>query len=967
MIDIIKDYDSQPAFADFLPGIAGENGIPAWCFFVNRGQGVASFGTQDKDHPIMEFQPAHTAWQDVQTKGFRTFLKYHGHVSELFVNARDKQMLLGANSLTLQCRETDAPVRAQVQYFILPNACVGALARTLTIENTGNGVLDLEVLDGLPAIVPHGIGDWHLKCMTQTARAWMETVGGETGVPRYRVRASLEDSARVEPITGFAFGFSCVEEGKRLPVLWDPEAVFGQDTSFAHPHGFARMDLPELISAHQRCQNLFPCFFSGARLRLNPGEKKTVYTLLGHGKTGSGCGKLLEEAVSPEWFARKLAEAETMVDTLCAPIACDTADPRFDEYCKRTYLDNFLRGGKPVRLAGHTFHLYSRKHGDLERDYNYFSLTQEPLSQGNGNFRDVWQNRRCDVSFAPFVGGKNVADFYSLIQPDGYNPLVIKPDLVQSASGETMTPGQYVLRYGRQEGMARIAQGTVKADADFGEGYWTDHWSYGLDLIEDFLRIWPEREQELMQMELPWYRPQAQILPREKRYSVSGGELRQYHFLEETPGEKWCRDGAENLVKATLLEKLVCMCAMKFAALDAWGCGIEMEGGRPGWYDALNGLPALFGSSVTDAMELLRHLRFLKVSLLRYSGKVSLPEPHYMLLMRLKQSVEDIPEYTGNTVLVDFWNSSKSALEHCREEVYTQGAWDYADCQAEQLAEMLDAWANFLGQRLALCRGENGLMPTYCRYRVKMEQGTPSFEKCDMPLFLESSVRDMRLCESKQKRKELFEAVHRSELFDGKLGMYRVNQTLDISELELGRAAAFTPGWLENGSIWLHMEYKYLLELLRGGLYEQFSETMRQAAIPFLDPAVYGRSTLENSSFLVSSVNPEEALHGRGYVARLSGSTAEFMSIWQIMMFGRKPFLRTESGVQINLQPCIPAYLIDEERTIRAAFMENSTVIYHFAECRDYFPGSYSIRIRSMVDVDAIRQGAATETVADIF
>ena len=184
MIDIIKDYDSQPAFADFLPGIAGENGIPAWCFFVNRGQGVASFGTQDKDHPIMEFRPAHTAWQDVQTKGFRTFLKYHGHVSELFVNARDKQMLLGANSLTLQCRETDAPVCAQVRYFILPNACVGALARALTIENTDDGVLDLEVLDGLPAIVPYGIGDWHLKCMTQTARAWMETVGGKTGVPR---------------------------------------------------------------------------------------------------------------------------------------------------------------------------------------------------------------------------------------------------------------------------------------------------------------------------------------------------------------------------------------------------------------------------------------------------------------------------------------------------------------------------------------------------------------------------------------------------------------------------------------------------------------------------------------------------------------------------------------------------------------------------------------------------------------
>lgn len=192
MIDIIKDYDSQPAFADFLPGIAGENGIPAWCFFVNRGQGVASFGTQDKDHPIMEFRPRTQRGRMSRQKGFRTFLKYHGHVSELFVNARDKTDAAWGKQLDASSAGKRMPrIRAQVQYFILPNACVGALARTLTIENTGNGVLDLEVLDGLPAIVPHGIGDWHLKCMTQTARAWMETVGGETGVPRYRVRASL--------------------------------------------------------------------------------------------------------------------------------------------------------------------------------------------------------------------------------------------------------------------------------------------------------------------------------------------------------------------------------------------------------------------------------------------------------------------------------------------------------------------------------------------------------------------------------------------------------------------------------------------------------------------------------------------------------------------------------------------------------------------------------------------------------
>ena len=34
--------------------------------------------------------------------------------------------------------------------------------------------------------------------------------------------------------------------------------------------------------------------------------------------------------------------------------------------------------------------------------------------------------------------------------------------------------------------------------------------------------------------------------------------------------------------------------------------------------------------------------------------------------------------------------------------------------------------------------------------------------------------------------------------------------------LQIGRMMAFVPGWLENQSVWLHMSYKYYLELLRG-------------------------------------------------------------------------------------------------------------------------------------------------------
>ena len=54
-------------------------------------------------------------------------------------------------------------------------------------------------------------------------------------------------------------------------------------------------------------------------------------------------------------------------------------------------------------------------------------MLPEFYSQGNGNFRDVNQNRRCDTFFAPFVGRKNIQEFYSSwIQADWYNPLGVE-------------------------------------------------------------------------------------------------------------------------------------------------------------------------------------------------------------------------------------------------------------------------------------------------------------------------------------------------------------------------------------------------------------------------------------------------------------------------------------------------------------------------------------------------------------
>ena len=143
--------------------------------------------------------------------------------------------------------------------------------------------------------------------------------------------------------------------------------------------------------------------------------------------------------------------------------------------------------------------------------------------------------------------------------------------------------------------------------------------------------------------------------------------------------------------------------------------------------------------------------------------------------------------------------------------------------------------------------------------------------------------------------------------------MFKSSEPIAHEPYEVGRVKAYSPGWIENESVYMHMEYKFLLELLRAGLYEEFYEEMKNAMPPFLDPAVYGRSILENSSFIVSSAFPDETLHGRGFQPRLSGASAELVSMWTIMTGGQRPFFTDKNGeLAFGLRPALAAWLFTE-------------------------------------------------------
>jgi len=235
------------------------------------------------------------------------------------------------------------------------------------------------------------------------------------------------------------------------------------------------------------------------------------------------------------------------------------------------------------------------------------------------------------------------------------------------------------------------------------------------------------------------------------------------------------------------------------------------------------------------------------------------------------------------------------------------------------------------------------------------------------PLFLEGPVRYLKtVSDDKDAVLEMYEKVKNSGLRDNELGMYYVSASLKGQSYDMGRMMAFTPGWLENQSIWMHMSYKYYLELLRGKLFDQFYAEMRGGGIlPFMDPDKYGRSLMECSSFLASSAFSDPTYHGRGFSARLSGSTAEFLSMWKLIFIGPEPFFMDENNtLKMQLKPAIPAWMFkdhdkqaapptyDEEGALTVSFklFSNIVVTYHNAKGTDLFdvaPKSYKITLKN--------------------
>jgi hypothetical protein len=363
----------------------------------------------------------------------------------------------------------------------------------------------------------------------------------------------------------------------------------------------------------------------------------------------------------------------------------------------------------------------------------------------------------------------------------------------------------------------------------------------------------------------------------------------------------------------------------------------------------MNGLPGMVGSGMPETYELKLLLQYVRRVVYKYKRQVIIPVELHTMIKTVNDALDTlksyaVPEHENPSPAVpkrlfQYWDVVSAARESYRNDVQYYFIGDTYALFADEVVDMIDAWLEEIDLGIARSfkfaskgfgdDGKSGIPPCFFAYEVtdweetgdRNAIGHPLVTAKAMsvkifPLFLEGPVRYMKTIQDDQdKMADMYNRVLNSGLRDDTLKMYFLSASLQGQSFDMGRQIAFAPGWLENQSIWLHMSYKYYLQLLRGKLYDQFFAEMKGGGIlPFMDPDVYGRSLMECSSFIASSAFPDPSIAGKGYLARLSGSTAEFMDIWKLMFLGPKLFSVNEHGsLQMEFTPALPSWLFEDK------------------------------------------------------
>ena len=917
----IKDFSHAKKFASFLPMIAGEDGKPLWLFYVNEGQCIASFGVNDKETPLLPFYSATLSYQNTALKCFRTIVYLGNTIVEPFIDKGETELKIERSKISISFE--NKLLRMDVTYSTISHKPYPGLIRKVSIKNKTDKKIDA-VIDGLPIYLPKGLNNYSYTQMTTLATACCK-VDFVNDIPFFKyTNKGADNSIYLSDDSGSTFFTYLNNKNKIIPII-DKDIVFKNESM---TEIYKNNEVLQRLST-QIPANKIPSAFSYIDANLSKNEVLEFASFYSCFDDEKSLLKVHEE-LSLSDLKKCIDETEKLVEELLPNI--ETNNPILDEYVKQSFLDNYLRGGYPKIIDDKLCYLYSRKHGDLERDYNAFVVPNSYFSSGLGNFRDLNQNRRNDLLFEPRIKDYNLYLFFSLIENNGFNPLLVDVSILSK---------RYDSYEDALEAIKNRDDSAIKAN--YKEGYWIDHWVYNIDLLENYLSVYPDKINELLNAtKYRFFDSGVHIKPRSERYCLTPHGIRQYNSLELlNEHSDWLMNNGK-VVYVNLASKIFDLILKKFATLDVDQIGLEMFADKPGWNDSCNGLPGLFASSTAESIELIRLIKLFKSLLNSFDGEIHLTEASNELYEGIKSIKESGFAY---------WDKQHQLLEKFEEEYRNKTNL----VKIAKPLQFLNKSLQILDKGIKAAKSYGDIIPTFLIHEVtdyEMVDGkikVKAFKTIPLPAFLESPARLLKLGKKYVSISEL-NAINNSDLLDKKFKIFKTSISLENASSEIGRIKSFSPGWLERESDFLHMSFKYLLGILKCGYYKQFFKYAKTNIPCFMNPEIYGRSIFENVSFIVPSNHLNKDLWGSGHYARLTGANTEIVNMYQLVLFGESIFEIKDGKVKFAIKCHIPLSLFKDNH-IKVTLLGMDVDIYN-PNNKDYFEQDKLLFILDKEEVD---------------
>ena len=351
---------------------------------------------------------------------------------------------------------------------------------------------------------------------------------------------------------------------------------------------------------------------------------------------------------------------------------------------------------------------FGRRHGDPSRPWNQFKIrledeSGESLLSYEGNWRDIFQNwEALAFSYPEFVENM-IAKFVNASTIDGYNPYRITKEGIDWEVEEPDNPWSYI-------------------------GYWGDHQIiYLLKLLELSCSFHPERLHRLLREPLfsyanvPYRIKPFENLIEDPKHTVIFDELLA-ELIDKRTGDigadgKLVLDADGQVYQVNLLEKLLVPLLAKLGNLVIDG-GIWLNTQRPEWNDANNALVGQ-GLSMVTLYYMRRYMHFLRDLLGDEPGSFAVSAEVGQWLEGTASALSQARSATGNGQAendVRFGSLTElgQVASDYRKAIYNSGGFAGSrDLEIRDILELLEDALVITDHSIAANRREDGLYHAY--------------------------------------------------------------------------------------------------------------------------------------------------------------------------------------------------------------------------------------------------------------